>query len=119
VRTPTVSELVEDARHGGGLSGAARLGEATDGDRIVRVGLWTAPSGRVERARFMSATCASLVAFAEAGCRLAEAGALAGVSDLAALLRASVSGVHPHHLRRADLVASAFVRALAPEGDSP
>ena len=119
MRLPTVSELVEDARHGGGLAGASRVGEAAAEGRVVRVGLWSAPSGAVTRARFAATTCASLVAYAEAACRLAEANVLAGARDLAALLRASVAGVHPRHLGRADLVAAALARALPSEGDPP
>jgi NifU-like protein involved in Fe-S cluster formation len=119
VRLPTVSELVEDARHGGRVAGASRVGVAAADGRIVRVGLWRAPSGAVVRARFTATTCASLVAYAEAACRLVEANALAGARDLAALLRASVAGVHPRHLDRADLVAAALARALVPEGDPP
>jgi len=116
---PKVSELVEGARHGGPLTGASRVGEAATDGRIVRVGVWRGPSGAVVRARFLASSCASLLAYAEAACRLAEADRLAPAGDLPALLRASVAGVHPAHLRRADLVAAALTRALALEGDPP
>jgi NifU-like protein involved in Fe-S cluster formation len=112
--SPTVAQLVDDASHAGELAGADVVGDAVGGARlVVRVGLWR-ERGRVVRARYRSTTCASLIAFAEAACRLLEAGTEPfEVDDL--LLRASVQGVHPAHLDRAALVAAA-VRRLAPTG---
>jgi hypothetical protein len=117
--TPTVAELVADARHAGALRDAPRVGEARGEIRlVVRIGVWTEGT-TVARARFMAATCASLIAYAEAACRLAEAGAVSPGGDHAALLRRSVAGVHPFHHGRADLVAAALDRALEAPGDRP
>jgi hypothetical protein len=110
---------VEGARHGGSLTGASRVGEAAANGRIVRVGVWRAASGVVLRARFLATSCASLLAYAEAACRLAEEDRLDGARDLSELLRTSVAGVHPTHLGRADLVAAALARALVRGGDPP
>ncbi len=111
-----VADLVADARHAGELEDAPRLGEAAGDGRIVRIGLWTR-GPEVARARFMASSCASLIAFAEAACRLVEAGALTPGGDHAAALRRCVAGVHPQHLGRADLVAAALDQALAAPGD--
>jgi hypothetical protein len=106
---PRAADLVHDPAHAGPLSGATAVGSAAAGDREVRVGLWLDAAGRIERARFRATTCASLIAYAEAACRLAEA---AGSADLPAdRLRAAVAGVHPAHLARADLVALALASA--------
>jgi hypothetical protein len=114
----SVAEHVADPRHAGDVGGAPCLGEASSGDGlVVRMGLWRASSGAVVRARFRSTSCAALIAYSEAACRLAEDGAL-GPGDLAARIRAAVDGVHPAHCSRADLVALALVRALAVPGGS-
>ena len=115
---PSVADHLADPRHAGDLAGANGLGEASDGQgRVVRVGLWRAGGGAVSRARFRATTCPALVAYAEAACRLAEEAALGGPAGLADRLRAAVSGVHPRHLDRAELVALALQRALASPGD--
>ncbi len=115
---PSVAEHVADPRHAGDLGGAPCLGEASSGDGlVVRLGVWRGGSGAVVRARFRATTCAALIAYAEAACRLAEDGAL-GPGDLAARIRAAVAGVHPAHRGRADLVALALARALAAPGGS-
>lgn len=124
----TVAEHVEDPRYAGPIGDAPLAGEAAGPPRLlVRLGLWIDREGRVSRARYRATTCASLIAYAEAACALAEAGA-----DLRALdarrLRGAVAGVHPVHHDRADLVAVALSRALArshgallprPKGDIP
>ncbi|HEX7488648.1 MAG TPA: hypothetical protein VF341_07070 [Anaeromyxobacteraceae bacterium] len=108
---PTVGELVAELRHAGALDGAACVGEAAGGARLlVQVGLWLDDAGRVVRARYRSSTCAALIAYAEAACALTESGA-DPLSDRS--LRAAVRGVHPIHHDRADLVALALARALA------
>jgi hypothetical protein len=65
----------------------------------------------VVRARYRATTCASLIAYAEAACVLLEAGrapaALAAVD-----LHGAVTGVHPGHRDRADLVAAAVRAAV-------
>jgi NifU-like protein involved in Fe-S cluster formation len=105
----TVAEHVADPRHAAALQGAAAVGEAAGGDRLViRVGLWL-EGGRVVRARYRASTCAALIAYAEAACALVEAGASAERID-ERVLRAAVTGVHPVHHDRAVLVAAA-VRA--------
>ena len=109
---PTVGELVAEPRHAGALDGAACVGEAAGGTRLlIQVGLWLDDTGRVVRARYRSSTCAALIAYAEAACALAESGAVYPLSDRS--LRAAVRGVHPLHHDRADLVALALARALA------
>jgi hypothetical protein len=112
----TVADLVADPRHAGALGDAPRVGEAATDGRVVRIGLWTR-GAVVARARFMASGCAALIAYAEAACRLAEAGGMTSGGDHAAALRRCVAGVHPLHLGRADLVAVALDRALAPGGD--
>ena len=115
---PSVAEHVANPRHAGDLGGAPCLGEASSGEGlVVRLGLWRGDSGAVVRARFRSTSCAALIAYAEAACRLAEEGAL-GPGHLAARIRGSVAGVHPAHRGRADLVALALERALAASGGS-
>lgn len=106
---PTVGELVARASHAGPLDGADLVGEAAGAGRLlVRLGLWLDAGGSVARARFRATSCASLIAFAEAACALAESGAV----DLGpARLRDAVRGMHPRHRDRADLVALAFARA--------
>lgn len=114
----SVAELVSDLRHAAALEGAPRAGAAAGGERLqVRIGLWPG-RGAAPRARFRATPCASLLAYAEAACALLEAGTPPG--DLTpALLRAQVSGVHPRHLDRAELVAAAVRAAAAePEGSS-
>ncbi|HEX7625293.1 MAG TPA: hypothetical protein VF400_17070 [Anaeromyxobacteraceae bacterium] len=109
---PTVGELVAELRHAGALDGAACVGEAAGGARLlVQVGLWLDDAGRVVRARYRSSTCAALIAYAEAACALTESGAVPPLSERS--LRAAVRGVHPVHHDRADLVALALARALA------
>lgn len=112
----TVADLLDGVAHAGPLGEAPLRGAAGEGGRLVEVGLWV-EGGRVARARFRASTCASLIAYAEAACRLAEAlppGALA-----AGRLRAAVAGVHPAHRARADLVSLAFARAYASAGAQP
>ncbi len=113
-RSPTVcprsvAERVDAPRHAGPLDGAARCGEAAADGRIVRIGIWD--RGPRPRARFRASACASLIAYADAACEALEAGARPD----APLLRALVTGVHPRHRDRADLVAAAVEAALAPE----
>ena len=119
---PSVSDLVASPRHAGALQGAALRGEASRPDRlIVRVGVWLDAGGAPVRARFQAATCASLIAYADAACRLIEAGD-PGSACAAAALRRHVRDVHPVHLDRADLVARACRAALDPTrspGDPP
>jgi hypothetical protein len=93
----------------GPLEGAARVGGASDGARVVRIGVWA--GGRRVRARFRASTCASLIAYSEMACEALEAGARPDV----AALRALVTGVHPRHLDRADLVAAAVRAAFTAE----
>jgi hypothetical protein len=115
----SVAEHVSDPHHAGPLDGAA-VGEAAGGNRLlVRVGLWRDAAGRIARARYRATTCATLIAYAEAACALLEAGeAPAGID--AERLRRRVTGVHPVHHDRADLVAAAIRAACAtPEGPLP
>jgi hypothetical protein len=108
---PTVAHLVDSAAHAGALEEADVVGEASGGERlVVRIGLWFA-DGRVARARFRATTCASLIAFAEAACRLLEDGTPPKVID-SGLLRRSVHGAHPSHFDRAALVADAVTRSM-------
>jgi hypothetical protein len=108
----TVAALVDDARHAGPLEGAHVLGEAAgDGRLVVHIGLWLDGSGRVSRARFRATTCAALIAYAEAACAEAER-LRAATPPPAGELLAAVAGVHPVHHGRAELVASAFARAM-------
>ncbi len=104
-----VADLLSDPRHAGPLLGAPAAGAAREGDRQVEVGLWLDPAGRVERARFRATSCAALIAYAEAACSLAEASGRAGVP--ADRIREAVTGVHPLHRGRAELVARAFAAA--------
>ncbi len=117
-----IGDLVADPGHAGPVDGAALVGEAAGGNRLlVRVGLWFDARGRVARARFRATTCASLIGYAEAACALAESGE-PPQALVAERVRAAVAGVHPLHLDRADLVALALARALGrrPEaGASP
>jgi hypothetical protein len=105
----TVADWVDRACHAGPLHGAVRVGEASAGGRLVRIGLF--PDGR---ARFRATSCASLLAYAEAACAALEAGVAPARLDAAAL-RARVDGVHPVHLDRAALVAAALARLESPE----
>jgi hypothetical protein len=110
----TVADHIADLAHAGALDGADAVGEASAGRRlIVRIGLWL-EGDRVARARFRATTCASLIAYAEAACRLLESGEPPGRVDARAL-RARVAGVHPVHLVRADLVAAALRAAASRE----
>ena len=106
---PSVADRLAGLRFAGAVDGAAAVGEASGGERLlVRIGLWV-QAGRVTRARFRASTCASLLAYADAACERLEAGdAPAGLD--AEALRGAVSGVHPVHHDRAALVAAA-VRA--------
>jgi hypothetical protein len=105
---PSVADRIAQLRHAGPLDGADAVGEAAGGERLlVRVGLWL-DAGRVTRARFRATTCASLLAYADAACEALEAGA---PLDAPPALRARVSGVHPVHHERADLVVAAVHRA--------
>jgi NifU-like protein involved in Fe-S cluster formation len=107
----SVAEHVADPRHAGDIAGASLAGEAAATNRLlVRLGLWVDGRGRVARARYRATTCASLIAYAEAACALAEEGEDLSRLD-AARLRAAVSGVHPVHHDRADIVALALTRA--------
>ncbi len=109
----TVAQHVEDPRHAGPIDGAPLAGAAACAPRLlVRVGLWLDGEGRVARARYRATTCASLIAYAEAACALAEAGEDPSRLD-ARRLRGAVAGVHPLHEDRADLVAVALARAVA------
>jgi NifU-like protein involved in Fe-S cluster formation len=109
----TVADHVADPRHAGAIEGASLAGEAEGGSRLlVRLGLWLDRDARVSRARYRATTCASLIAYAEAACALAEAGEDVSRLD-ATRLRSAVAGVHPVHHDRADLVALALARALA------
>lgn len=105
----TVADCVDAPAHSGPLEGAVRVGEASGGGRMVRIGLFA--DGR---ARFLSTSCASLIAYAEVACEALEAGVPAGAIDALAL-RERVRGVHPSHLGRAALVAAAVRAALATE----
>jgi hypothetical protein len=105
----TVAECVEAPAHAGPLDGAARVGEASGGGRVVRIGVFA--DGRV---RFRATSCASLIAYAEVACEAIEAGVPRRALDARAL-RERVEGVHPSHLERAALVAAAVRAALAPE----
>jgi hypothetical protein len=108
----SVADLVASACRSAPLDGAAHAGEALGGAQlVVRVGLWLDAGGRVTRARYRATTCAALIAYAEAGCALAEAEGAAALG--AERLRAAVRGVHPLQRDRADLVALAFARAAA------
>ena len=110
--TPDVADCLSAPAHAGALDGADAVGEASGGDRLrVRIGLWLA-GDRVARARFRATTCASLIAYSEVACRLLEAGAPPDRLDAAAL-RGGVTGVHPVHRDRADLVAAALRGARA------
>jgi len=109
---PTVGDLLSDPSHGGPLDGASRIGEAVLGDRRVRVGLWLDPDGRVQRARHRTSACAALIGYAEAACLLAEAGEPPGALRAGRLL-AAVTGAHPLHRDRAELVARALAQALS------
>lgn len=105
----TVADCLSDPVHAGPLDGATRVGRATDGDRVVAVGLWT-HGQRVVRARFRATSCASLIAYAEVACAALEEGVAPSALD-APRLRASLAGVHPRHLVRSDLVAAAISTA--------
>jgi NifU-like protein involved in Fe-S cluster formation len=115
----TVAQLIEHAAHAGDLAGADRVGEAEGGERlVVRIGLWLS-DGKVARARFRATTCASLIAYAEAACRLLEGAAAPPAID-ADLLRRSVQGVNSSHLDRAALVVAAVPRdPRSPQGGLP
>lgn len=109
----SIAELLGAPSRGGALDGADRLGEATGGARlVVRIALWLDGVGRIEQARFKATTCASLVASAEAACRLLEDGFDPATLD-GAVLRAHLDGLHPIHEDRTDLVARALHRAIA------
>ncbi len=105
----TVADCVAEPSHAGPLDGAARVGEAGGDGRVVRIGIWH--EGRQVRARFRASTCASLIAYAQVACEALEAGA----PHHARALRSRLSGVHPAHEDRADLVAAAAHAALTPE----
>ncbi len=111
--SPTVSALVDGATHGARLEGAPRLASAAADGREVCLGVWTDAAGRVLRARFQSTTCAALIAYAERACQLLEGGLPPGALA-PETLRASVRGVHPAQLDRAELVARAAAHLAAP-----
>jgi hypothetical protein len=116
----SAGDLIAAASHGGELAGAAAVGRSADAEgRLVEIGLWPGP---VPRARFKATSCAGLLAFAELACRLVESGVPAERLDAAAL-RAGLTGLHPAHAGRANLVAQALSRASAAltrmEGASP
>jgi NifU-like protein involved in Fe-S cluster formation len=112
----TVADCLFDPAHAGPLEGATRVGRASEGDRAVAVGLWT-QGERIVRARFRATSCASLIAYAEVACAALEAGTPPAALD-STRLRASLAGVHPGHLVRADLVAAA-IRAAVLTGEEP
>ncbi|WP_234945210.1 iron-sulfur cluster assembly scaffold protein [Anaeromyxobacter sp. Fw109-5] len=116
VPMPTVADCLSDPAHAGPLDGATRVGRAAAGDRLVALGLWT-EGDRIVRARFRATSCASLIAYAEVACAALEAGLPPAALD-AQRLRASLAGVHPGHLVRADLVAAAL-RAATLEPEEP
>jgi hypothetical protein len=107
----SIGDHVSDPRHAGALEGARGVGEAAGDQRlVVRIGVWF-HGGCVIRARYRATTCASLIAYAEVACALLESGE--GPDLTADLLRTRLSGVHPGHLDRADLVAAAARSALS------
>jgi NifU-like protein involved in Fe-S cluster formation len=107
----SVADRLANPRHAAPLAGAVSVGEAAGGNRlVVRIGLWR-DGQRVVRARYRSTTCASLIAYAEAACELLETG-MPPEALSSELLRGQVTGVHPLHRDRADLVAAA-ARAAA------
>jgi hypothetical protein len=108
-RPRTIAECVDAPRHAGSLEGAIRVGEASGGGRIVRIGLFAGGG-----ARFRATSCASLIAYAEVACEAIERGRRGEAVDPDAL-RALLRGVHPDHLERAALVAAAVRAALTPE----
>jgi hypothetical protein len=110
----TVADCLSDPAHAGPLDGATRVGRAAAGDRLVALGLWT-QGDRIVRARFRATSCASLIAYAEVACAALEGGMPPAALD-APRLRASLAGVHPGHLVRADLVAAA-IRAATLEAE--
>jgi len=108
-----LADLVYEPAHAGPLDGAALRGEAAGGERLlVRLGLWLDAQGRVRRARHRTTTCAALIGYAEAACELAEAGEPPGALGADRLV-AAVTGAHPLHRDRAELVARALRHALA------
>ncbi len=107
----SVADRVHAPRYSAPLAGADRVGSASREGRTVQIGLWLL-DGRVIRARYRATTCASLIAFAEVACGLLEGG-LAPTELDPPCLRARLTGVHPLHQDRADLVAEA-ARAAAP-----
>ena len=114
-----IADLVADPRYAGPVDGAALVGEAAGGNRLlVRVGLWLDARGRVSRARYRATTCASLIGYAEVACGLAEAGGPPQAIG-AERVRAAVAGVHRLPRDRADLVALALSRALERRLPSP
>jgi hypothetical protein len=113
-----VADHVSDPCHAAPLDGAAAIGEAAGGDRLlVRVGLWM-EGGRVVRARYRASTCAALIACAEVACVLLEAGTPA-LEVTGSALRGALDGLHPIHHDRADLVAAAVRAAAADRRGSP
>jgi NifU-like protein involved in Fe-S cluster formation len=108
-RARTVAACVDAPRHAGSLEGATRVGEASDGGRIVRIGLFAGGA-----ARFRATSCAALIAYAEVACEAIEGGRRADAADPDAL-RTLLRGVHRDHLERAALVAAAVRAALTPE----
>ncbi|HVP67288.1 MAG TPA: hypothetical protein VMT17_08500 [Anaeromyxobacteraceae bacterium] len=113
-----LADLVHAPVHAGPLDGADAFGEASGGDRLVQVGLWIDAGGGVQRARHRATSCAALIGYAEAACRLAEAGEPLEAID-GGRLQAAVSGAHPLHGDRAGLVALALERARLARPASP
>ncbi len=107
----TVADRVYAPRYSAPLEGADRVGVGSREGRTVHIGVWFR-GGQVIRARYRATTCASLIAFAEVACGLLESGVAPAELD-APRLRARLTGVHPLHQDRAELVAEA-ARAAAP-----
>lgn len=108
----TVGECVFAPAHAGHVDGAPRVGEAARGGRVVRIGVWSGAAGL--RARFRATSCASLIAYAEVACEALESGT-SGASLDASSLHVRLSGVHPDHRDRAEIVAAAVRIAFARE----
>ena len=100
-----VADHLQDPRHAAPLSGADPVGQASEEERTVQVGAMT-EGGEVTVARFRASSCASLIAYAEVACTLLEAGLSPTALD-ASVLERELSGVHPTHRRRAEIVARA------------
>jgi NifU-like protein involved in Fe-S cluster formation len=111
-----VADHLQDPRHAAPLLGADLVGQASEEGRTVQLGLWL-EGGKVTVARFRASSCASLIAYAEVACTLLEAGLSPKALD-AGVLERELSGVHPSHRRRAEIVARA-ARAATPRMNTP